>query len=561
MTPDTQQNVANLLRAVAENSPNKAALVFRRDGNEQSITFGELWQATGLFGAGLRSAGFQPGDRAIIMIPMSIDLYVTMLAIIKIGGVAVFVDPWIAAKQIARFAAFSDPTAYIGIGKSHFLRLFHQRLRNIRISVTNGKKFWRFPARFTVKEIQALAVKENDNTKSATSNDVAAVHPVRPDDSALITFTSGSSGEPKGANRTHGFLMSQHLALAREFPYEKTDIDMPMFPVFALNNLVTGLTSIVPEMDFRHVDKIDGNLITGQLALHGVTTVTASPPLIDRVAPHLENQARPIHLRRILTGGAPVTDAQLANWVKKFKGTELVVAYGSTEAEPVGHIVAQQRLELAGIGKGFCTGHPTSLVETRVIPIDKGPVDLKSKSLEDLTLPIGSVGELIVSGDHVCRDYYNNESATRENKIIDSTGKLWHRMGDTGYFDEHGRFWLVGRVHSTIYRNGEGIHPQLVEQVAANATGVSVQMAAISCPHDELGEQVVVIVALSSKDALENEDSTVDIERNIQAALDAAGLPCDAICVTNQPLPLDPRHRSKIDYAQTTQMFTDGEFS
>jgi acyl-coenzyme A synthetase/AMP-(fatty) acid ligase len=124
MIAEENHNVTQLLANVAAMQPEKPALVFRNRNVEQEITFGELWQRASSFGAGLRRCGFQSGQRAIIMIPMSIDLYIALLGVIKIGGVAVFVDPWIATKQIARFAAFSEPTAYIGIGKSHLLRAF-----------------------------------------------------------------------------------------------------------------------------------------------------------------------------------------------------------------------------------------------------------------------------------------------------------------------------------------------------------------------------------------------------------------------------------------------------
>ena len=137
---------------------------------------------------------------------------------------------------------------------------------------------------------------------------------------------------------------------------------------------------------------------------------------------------------------APVTDQQLSHWLQHYQETELVVAYGSTEAEPVGHIEASERIALAAPGQGFCTGQPTDQIETKIIPISKQRIDLDKTPLDQLALPAGEIGELIVAGDHVCRDYYKNENATRENKLIDREGKLWHRMGDTGYFDDHNRF-------------------------------------------------------------------------------------------------------------------------
>ena len=534
-------NVASLLASVAAQTPDKPALIFRQAGRDESISFGRLWAAAGAFGNGLLSAGFRPRERAIIMIPMSIDLYVALLAVIKIGGVAVFVDPWISTQRIARFAAFAEPTAFIGIGKSQLLRLFHQRLRRIKISVTNGRKFAGIPARFTLQQLCRLTP---DPTVAA----------VQPSDSALITFTSGSSGEPKGANRTHQFLMAQHQALSTEFPYQESDVDLPMFPVFALNNLVTGLTSVIPDMDFRSVDRIDGRAIAEQIVRHGVTTVTASPPLIDRVAPFVQQLGESFVLRRILTGGAPVTDSQLAHWQQHFPKTELIVAYGSTEAEPVGHIDATQRLALAGLGKGYCTGRPSRLIQTKIVEITRPPMDLSSRRLEDCYLPIGEIGELLVSGLHVCRDYFQNAAATAENKLFDAAGQLWHRMGDTGYFDQFGRFWLVGRVHSTIRRRGVWVHPQLIEQMVGDSIVELDQVAAVGMPDAEMGECVVVVAVIEASIAKKLDPQT--LKSTIDSLLRKAGLPCDRVEVTHNKLPVDPRHRSKIDYAEVRKLIS-----
>ena len=305
---------------------------------------------------------------------------------------------------------------------------------------------------------------------------------------------------------------------------------------------------------------IDGRLVANQMAQHHVTTVTASPPLIDRVAPYLKQNHPAVLLRRILTGGAPVTDSQLENWQQSYPDTQIVVAYGSTEAEPVGHILAQQRLALNQTGKGFCTGRPSNLVQTQVIPITQGPIDLTQTGLEELFLSVGEIGELIVAGDHVCRDYFQNETATRENKLFDASGQLWHRMGDTGYFDDEGRFWLVGRVHSSILRDGQWFHPQLVEQIVRTVIPEQTQVAAIGCHNQQVGNHVVVIVALNQNDMPQHEDSRLVLQNQIKTVLEQYDLPCDCIHLTTTPLPLDPRHQSKIDYAQTQTMYQTGRF-
>ena len=100
-----------------------------------------------------------------------------------------------------------------------------------------------------------------------------------------------------------------------EFMYEEDDVDMPMFPVFALNNMAQGVTSVVPDMDFKCVAEVDAETILAQMHQHGVTTCTASPPFFDRLTERLAKKGRSAPaLRRILTGGAPVTDAQLRRW-------------------------------------------------------------------------------------------------------------------------------------------------------------------------------------------------------------------------------------------------------
>jgi acyl-CoA synthetase (AMP-forming)/AMP-acid ligase II len=294
-------------------------------------------------------------------------------------------------------------------------------------------------------------------------------------------------------------------------------------------------------MDFRHVDQVDAGRVLALMRRHGVTTCTASPPFFDRLAALVERSTERPVLRRLLTGGAPVSDAQLRVWRRAFPETEILVAYGSTEAEPVAHLAAAERLAATNparpLAPGYCAGRPIERIRTKVVRIHSGPIELGEDGWAPWELPAGEIGELVVSGDHVCRDYYRNPRAVRETKIADGEA-VWHRMGDTGSFDAEGRFWLAGRVHSTIRRAGGLVHPQLVEQAARGDDPRVRRAAAVGLPDGELGERVVLVV----------ETAESGIAEEIARRVGAAGLPVDEVLLTTDPLPVDPRHNSKIDY-------------
>ena len=449
-------NAAALFRDAARAHPERIAFYEGRN----AVTFGALWERVTRFDR----AG--ENDRALIMLPMSVDLYVALLAVLDRGGVAVFIDPWVGLRSLIRLVRLARPTAWIGSWKVQLLRLFGVRWQSHRFGTD-----------------------------------------------ALITYTTGSSGTPKAVHRTHAILIAQHQRLAEAFPAKEGDVDLCTFPIFALNNLALGVTTVIPPIDLRRVDAADPHEVARVARERGVTTATASPPLFDALA-RIDDRPR---FRRILTGGAPVSDAQLRAWIAAWPDAEIVVAYGSSEAEPVAHIDARERL--AAGGRGYLAGRIVNGVRAKLDMIDD------------------MVGELLVAGDHVAH------VAGDENE--------WHRMGDTGWFDDEGRFRIAGRVHSTIWRDGVAVHAQLVEQAARGDDPRIRRVAALGN-----GGRVVVVVESSSDQVVENsleDSSTRRLEDSIRARL--RDYPVDDVIVTNEPLPVDPRHNSKIDYAELRRRF------
>ena len=143
-----------------------------------------------------------------------------------------------------------------------------------------------------------------------------------------------------------------------------------------------------------------------------------------------------------------------------------------------------------------------------------------------------------MSGPHVNREYYRNPQAVRENKVVESDGTVWHRMGDMGYFDEQNRLWIVGRMHNRVVRDGVALYPVMVEEVAAHQPWVR-RAALLGLPHPQLGEEAIVAVEASGRpepDAL-------------RLALRTAGFEIDRVAVVAK-IPVDPRHNAKVDYAR-----------
>jgi acyl-CoA synthetase (AMP-forming)/AMP-acid ligase II len=251
-------NVVNYLKDSAERNPSRTAIAFPKNGGMENISYFDLWSRVDRFSTALLERGLKPGDRVIVMIPMSVELYVAMLGIIKMGAVAVFADPWVKIAQIIKFCTFASPKGFIGIPKSHLLRFCGGYLRKIPLTVTTGSKFAGLIAGHTFNEL----------LESGKSSEI---HPAQMNDPALITFTTGSSGIPKGANRTHSFLDAQNKALNTEFPIDDSDVDMPMFPVFAMRNMAAGITSVFPDMDFKSPPAVDaGARVYGSGMRHDV---------------------------------------------------------------------------------------------------------------------------------------------------------------------------------------------------------------------------------------------------------------------------------------------------
>lgn len=504
--------------------------------SHQSITYTQFANRINAFAGGLLEIGINPNDRVIIFLPMSLDMYTTMFAVQRIGAIAVFLDSWARSHHLGASADCVNPKAMISFKQAFDLvdQVPEFSKMPFRILYGPGEKFThRFEALLKVQ------------------GPVAPIEPVESEATALITFTTGSTGKPKGANRTHRFLSAQHLALDHVIPYSPQDQDMPAFPIFSLNNLAGGVTTILPAIDLASPQPYDGALLAAQILGEQVSCTTLSPSQLGNLCRYCFEQKITLPLlKRVVTGGAPISKDDVAAFYRIAPQSDLWILYGSTEAEPMAHIEGRDMLKDSSgtdpeiLEEGVCVGHMSDDIDYKFIRLVDGPITLPSGKWDSIQVANGKVGEFICTGDHVCREYYNNPEAFVSTKILDSENRVWHRTGDLGYLDPQKQLWIVGRVNNAIERLGQYHFPVRAE-VLLKRMPFSERAAFLGIPDPEKGEATWAVIELKTT----NQDPSLfpEYKKEIIRIFEKNQIPVDQIAFVKS-VPMDPRHHSKVEY-------------
>jgi acyl-CoA synthetase (AMP-forming)/AMP-acid ligase II len=224
------------------------------------------------------------------------------------------------------------------------------------------------------------------------------------------------------------------------------EIDVPGFPLFGLFNAAMGVTTVIPIMDASRPAKIDPRKFVAVVQDWRATQSFGSPAIWNRVGMYCEKHNVRLPLRRVISAGAPVPPHVLARMKAAIASDgDMHTPYGATEALPVASLSASEILSETrhrwAQGGGTCVGGRFPGIDWKVIAISDGPI----ASIRDVReLPAGEIGEVIVAGAVVTREYVTRRESNALAKIADGT-RVWHRMGDVGYLDERGRFWFCGR--------------------------------------------------------------------------------------------------------------------
>jgi acyl-CoA synthetase (AMP-forming)/AMP-acid ligase II len=279
--------------------------------------------------------------------------------------------------------------------------------------------------------------------------------------------------------------------------------------------------------------------VWSEIERHGVTRVTASPAFFERLIAQGRASGKKLPaLRKVHTGGAPVFPRLLDELRALAPNAAVVAVYGSTEAEPIAHLDAREitpadRLTME-TGRGLLAGTPVEEITLRIVEDRWGRRrdNVNALELSDETRPIGEIGEIVVTGDHVLGGYLGGVGDEETKFRVD--GFAWHRTGDAGWLDAAGRLWLVGRCAAKMDDAHGRLYPFAVECVAMTLPEVR-RAAAIA----HWGRRVLVV------------EAPARLAADLRKA--TAWAQIDEVRIVPK-IPVDARHNAKVDYPALRRM-------
>jgi long-chain acyl-CoA synthetase len=444
------ENLALNLTATAERHGARTAV--RLDA--AALSFTALDQVSARMASVLRERGVEPGDRVGVMLPNVPEFAVAYYGILRAGGIVVPMNVLLKRREVAYY--LQDSGAKLVLAWHDFE---HQAAPGAAQAGADCVVVSRDELARLLDGVEARGdVAERDGG-----------------DTAVILYTSGTTGQPKGAELTHSNLCRNAGVAARLFHLSPDSVVLGALPLFhsfgqtcALNAAITSgacLTLIARFDAGKVLEVIERDRVT---VFEGVPTMYAAllgHPARDRL------DTSSLHVG--ISGGAAIPVEVLRGFEEAF-GCVILEGYGLSETSPAACFNHRHRQRKPG-----SVGTPIEGVEMKVV--DEAGQDV----------PVGQVGEVAIRGHNVMKGYWRRPDATAE--AISADG--WFRTGDLARVDEDGYFFIVDRKKELIIRGGYNVYPREIEEVLYEHPAVR-ECAVIGIPHPELGEEVGAAVVL-----------------------------------------------------------------
>jgi long-chain acyl-CoA synthetase len=449
--------LSSLLDAAVSHHGDRVAIRDRRF----SMTYAELDQATDAFASLLFERGVLAGDRVGIMLPNVLAFPLCYYAVLRLGAIVVPLNPQLKAREIGHVCADAELSLLLAPPE---------------LLATTG-------ADAEAAGVDVLPIDAAGLRTSLGEEWVEAPSPVLAEDAtAVIIYTSGTSGAPKGAELTHANLRRNAEVVRELFGLGPSDVTLGALPLFHSFGQTCGLNATVASGGcLSLLDRFDPETALEQIERDRVTVFEGVPTMYDAMLRVPERRAAATGtLRLCVSGGAPIPAQVLQGFERRF-GCMVLEGYGLSETSPVACFNRSDAERRIG-----SIGSPVPGVEMRLVDRDGDEV------------AEGEVGEILIRGHNVMKGYWRRPAETAA--AIDDAG--WFHSGDLGRRDASGAYFIVGRAKEVILRGGYNVYPGEVEELLREHPGVQ-DVAVLGIPHERHGEEVGAAVVPVAGEALD----------------------------------------------------------
>ena len=430
------------------------------------LSYAQLNDAAGRLTSLLESLGVSAGDRVAAMLPNVPAFPIVFFGALGAGAVVVPMNPLLKSREIAYY--LSDSGAKV-------LFAWHGAADEAAKGAAETG-------------VQVIEVTEPDlATLLAGQVPAAQIAVPAAGDDAVILYTSGTTGQPKGAELTHANLYrNAELTAVTLLQNGPDDVLMGCLPLFHVFGLTCGLNAaLFAGSSLTLLPRFDPGQALQIIGRDEVTIFEGVPTMYAAMLHHPgAAQADVSSLRVCVSGGAALPVEILRGFEEMFRCV-ILEGYGLSETSPVA-----------------CFNHPDTVRKPGSIGVPIVGVRMRVVDADGADLTAGEVGEIVIAGHNIMRGYWRNPEATAE-AITDG----WFRTGDLARVDEDGYFYIVDRKKDLIIRGGFNVYPREVEEVLYEHPAVA-EAAVVGIPHDELGEEIGAAVKLTT-------DGTVTAEELI----------------------------------------------
>lgn len=467
--PLREISIGEFVRAAAMRAPDSPALVSGIESNgwpQRRWTYGELWRDVQAVAAALLTR-FAPGERVAISAANGPEWELVELGACTAGMTLIPLNTSLAASEV-EYILRQSRAAGIVIGPGSIgaqidsLRGALPDLREI-LDISPGSALW-----------------------SVSAAEITLPSP-SPDSPALIQYTSGTTGAPKGVVITHSAAINNGSLSAHRLDLPSGGVWLNPLPMYHVNGTIFFALGAISKVASHVIAKFDPGVVLDLIKRERVTYFTGVPTLLNAMMSRADFDRRDLSgLRRITTGGTSIAPKLVEDIRHRF-GAEVMVMFGQTE-----------------VAGAITMTSPTDDVETISTTVGRplAWTDVKIAAVgTDTAVTHGAVGEICVRGATVFREYFEMPEATAS--AFDAEG--WLRTGDLGTMAEDGSIQVTGRLKEMIIRGGENIYPRDVEDVLIGHPDIA-DVAVVGLPDDYYGEIVTAVLKLRPGAAVDAAD-------------------------------------------------------